>query len=371
VSVTLIDDLETAATASNKTGVASGDRSDRTSVRPGRRGRRLPTPVVVAGDTGSVIATTRGLRQSAPGMRVVGVCADTVTPSLAVDGHRVAVLAPMSAAFLAARLAGAEILVLTGKALSEPDVHLAARAGADAGHGPRVMLLPEAPQLPAERLRIRSLGAMSVVEVTPLALRGPVAVAKEILDRAIAALLLVVLAPLLLIVALLVRLTSRGPAFYRQTRVGRDGRLFRIWKFRSMIVGADEMVTELDLRNEADGPLFKVRRDPRCTRLGRWLRRTSIDELPQLLNVVAGHMSIVGPRPPIPQEVAQYSAEERRRLLVKPGLTGLWQVKGRNDTDYRRRVVLDTYYVRNQNLLLDLYILLKTTQVVLGGSGAY
>ena len=184
----------------------------------------------------------------------------------------------------------------------------------------------------------------------------------------------VVFSPLILVIVLLMR-KGDGSVIYRHRRVGRGGRMFSCLKFRTMIPDADQVLRDL---LESDPALraewvrdHKLRHDPRVTRLGRFLRRTSLDELPQLVNVLRGEMSLVGPRPVVREELLRYGRNVGTYLAVKPGITGLWQVTGRNDTDYRRRVVLDTYYVRNQNLLLDLYILAKTTGVVLGGSGAY
>jgi lipopolysaccharide/colanic/teichoic acid biosynthesis glycosyltransferase len=184
--------------------------------------------------------------------------------------------------------------------------------------------------------------------------------------------LLILLGPLLLTVALGVRATSRGPVLFRQVRDGRDGRLIRIFKFRSMYVDAEARLAELRHLNEQDGVLFKIRDDPRVTRVGRWLRRFSLDELPQLLNVLLGQMSLVGPRPPLPSEVAVYADDDvRRRLAVKPGMTGLWQVSGRSDLPWEEAVRLDLRYVENWSLSLDLVILLRTMTAVVRSSGAY
>src|SRR5204863_10054327 len=164
---------------------------------------------------------------------------------------------------------------------------------------------------------------------------------------------------------------SRAPAFFRQERVGRDGRTFRVWKLRTMRVDADSLLAELQQRNENDGLLFKMRHDPRITAMGRWLRRYSLDELPQLLNVLSGDMSLVGPRPPLPSEVALYASDVQRRLLVKPGITGLWQVSGRSDLSWDDAVRLDLYYVDNWSLILDLHTMWRTIGVVLRRKGAY
>jgi lipopolysaccharide/colanic/teichoic acid biosynthesis glycosyltransferase len=173
------------------------------------------------------------------------------------------------------------------------------------------------------------------------------------------------------LVALLVVLDSRGGAFYRQRRVGKDGREFTILKFRTMVAGAHGARAELADRNEGAGLLFKLRRDPRVTRVGAVLRRYSIDELPQLFNVLTGSMSLVGPRPPLPEECAAYDPDIRRRLLVKPGLTGLWQISGRSDLPWEEAVRLDLRYVEDWSLALDTVILWKTLRAVLYGQGAY
>ena len=198
-------------------------------------------------------------------------------------------------------------------------------------------------------------------------------VTKDIADRVAAALLLVIAGPVLLAAAAAVRLDSPGPAFYTQVRVGERGRHFTMFKLRSMYVDADARRAAVvaaggDAGNKV---LFKDRQDPRITRVGRVLRRTSLDELPQLLNVLRGDMSLVGPRPALPQEVAEYDAEARRRLLVKPGLTGLWQVSGRSDLSWDSTVALDRHYVENRGAALDAEVLARTLRAVLGGKGAY
>lgn len=202
--------------------------------------------------------------------------------------------------------------------------------------------------------------------------RGLRLAVKAVLDRVVAGALLILLAPLFLALALLIRCSSTGPAFYRQTRIGRDGTPFRMTKFRSMYVGAHEQRHLLVASNDvSDGLLFKVRADPRVTAIGSFLRRTSLDELPQLIQVLTGHMSLVGPRPPLPEEVARYGADVRRRLVVKPGMTGLWQVSGRSDLAWADAVRLDLNYIENWSLGLDLSVLLKTPRAVLTARGAY
>lgn len=221
------------------------------------------------------------------------------------------------------------------------------------------------------RTRVFASGGLTLVRAAPPSLDGPRQWAKAVVERVAAALGLVLLLPALVVVGLLIRLDSPGPAIYRQQRVGRNGRLFTMVKFRSMSTSAEAERRDLTACNQADGVLFKIVQDPRVTRAGRWLRRTSMDELPQLWNVVRGEMSLVGPRPALPDEVARYEEDPRRRLVVKPGMTGLWQVSGRSDLTWAESVRLDLKYVDNWSLRLDLSILCRTVQAVLGHRGAY
>jgi exopolysaccharide biosynthesis polyprenyl glycosylphosphotransferase len=194
---------------------------------------------------------------------------------------------------------------------------------------------------------------------------------KRSIDVIVSGLLLLILVPIFLLIALVIRIDSPGPAFFRQERVGKYGRRFVIYKFRSMVNGAEETQAELHHLNEATGPLFKIRDDPRLTRVGRWLRVFSIDELPQLINVLKGDMSLVGPRPPLPSEVERYKDWEKKRLNVTPGITGLWQVTGRSDLPFDEMVKLDYLYIQNWSVWLDLKLLLQTIPIVLKRRGAY
>ena len=194
---------------------------------------------------------------------------------------------------------------------------------------------------------------------------------QQALDFALALIALTVLLPVLIACALAVKLDTPGPVLFKQRRVGKNGKEFWLYKFRSMVVDAEARRAALLQINEASGPLFKIKHDPRITRSGRWLRKYSLDELPQLLNVLLGDMSLVGPRPALPVEVAQYEPRQRARLLVKPGITGLWQVSGRSDLSFERSVELDLEYVSRQSLPLYIVILVKTVPAVLGGRGAY
>ena len=202
--------------------------------------------------------------------------------------------------------------------------------------------------------------------------RGVYPAAKRVLDVVGAALGLLLLTALLLIVAVLIRIESPGPVFFAQTRIGRRENPFRCWKFRSMTIDAEQRKAELMARNEMPGgTTFKMKHDPRITRVGRFIRKASIDELPQLWNVLIGEMSLVGPRPPVPAEVARYSAVDRQRLSVKPGITCTWQVTGRSDIPFREQVALDLRYIQERSLLLDIRLLLMTVPAVLLARGAY
>jgi lipopolysaccharide/colanic/teichoic acid biosynthesis glycosyltransferase len=194
---------------------------------------------------------------------------------------------------------------------------------------------------------------------------------KYFLDVLLSGTLLIFLAPVIFLVSLAIKLESSGPVFYSQERVGKWGEPFTIYKLRSMYTDADQRKQELMESNDADGPIFKMRRDPRITRIGRIIRKLSIDELPQLYNVLRGEMSLVGPRPAVPQEVAMYHFDQRKRLEVTPGITGLQQISGRSDLDFKRWIELDIQYISERGLHTDIMIMLKTIPAVIFGKGAY
>jgi exopolysaccharide biosynthesis polyprenyl glycosylphosphotransferase len=239
------------------------------------------------------------------------------------------------------------------------------------GRGTGLYLASGLTRVGPARTRLTHVGVLPLLHVAPADLRGPGHVVKRGVERALAGVALVLLSPLLVSVALLVRTTSSGPAFYRQTRVGLGGQPFTMLKFRTMTIGAD--ASRRDLLESGAGPrlLFKMREDPRVTRLGRLLRRSSLDELPQLLNIVRGDMALVGPRPALPCEADLYDEDARRRLVVRPGLTGLWQVSGRSDLTWEQAVRLDLRYIEGWSLGMDLWIALRTVGAVLGRRGAY
>jgi exopolysaccharide biosynthesis polyprenyl glycosylphosphotransferase len=237
--------------------------------------------------------------------------------------------------------------------------------------GIEVRLSANLPSILAARMTIRPFGNFLAVSVKPVRLTGLQVAMRRSFDVLVAALAMVVIAPVWLGITLAIKLTSRGPVLYRQVRVGRDGSAFTMFKFRTMVKGAEGMTEGLIDLNHADGPLFKIPDDPRLTRAGKWLRRYSLDELPQLLNVLLGHMSLVGPRPPLPEEVSAYEDWHHERLTVTPGMTGLWQVSGRSDLPFDEYVRLDLFYIENWSVAYDLYILAKTIPVVLSGKGSY
>ena len=225
------------------------------------------------------------------------------------------------------------------------------------------------PQLRSE-ISLEQLGRYSMLTFSSTPENEYLLSLKRAIDLVLALVLLVLASPVMIAAAILIRLTSPGPVIYRQWRCGLNGRQFWLYKFRSMYVGSEQDQHLLAHLNEKDGPVFKIARDPRATWVGRLLRKTSLDELPQLFNILRGDMSFVGPRPPLPQEVAQYETWQRRRLRMKPGLTCLWALEGRNELNFARWMKLDMEYIDNWSLALDFKILLRTIPRVLSGRGA-
>ncbi|WP_239076455.1 sugar transferase [Actinocatenispora rupis] len=337
------------------------------------RGRHLRR-VVVMGHRRAVADLCRQLRRERyHGLEVVGACVPERRPRPTlgpVPDLGVPVYGTFADAPEAVTVAGADTVVV----LSCPELDGVAlrRLGWQLERDDVDLIVASALiDVAGGRTTIRPVDGLPMLHVEHARLRGSRRVAKEIVDRCGAALLLVGLAPLLAAVALLIRADSPGPALFRQPRVGRGGALFDIVKFRTMYTDAEARLAELRGANEGAGVLFKMRDDPRVTRVGRYLRRFSLDELPQLVNVLAGQMSLVGPRPPLPAEVAEYPEDMLRRLVVKPGLTGLWQVSGRSDLPWEEAIRLDLRYVENWSLSLDLVILLRTVTAVVRTSGAY
>jgi len=237
--------------------------------------------------------------------------------------------------------------------------------------GAELLVAPALVDVTGPRTSVRLASGLPLLHVEPPEFSGLRRLTKSMLDRSAAALGLLVLSPLLLMVALLIWLEDHKSPIFRQRRVGRHGKEFVLLKFRTMHVDAEARLAQLVSLNENDGVLFKMRSDPRVTRVGRHLRRFSLDELPQLINVLRGEMSLVGPRPPLQAEVSAYEPDLRRRLVVPPGLTGLWQVSGRSDLSWEESTYLDLHYVENWSPTLDLMILFKTGRAVVKATGAY
>ena len=235
----------------------------------------------------------------------------------------------------------------------------------------RFRIVPDFFELSLNQVDVTEINGIPLIGLRDISLRGGGQIFKRALDVFVSGVGLVVLSPILAAVAFAIKLESTGPILHCQERIGRSGRAFKFYKFRSMRDGADRELAALLAQNEAEGPIFKMRNDPRRTRVGRWIRRFSIDELPQLLNVLRGDMSLVGPRPGFPHEVDQYLDWHRRRLDVSPGITGLWQVSGRSDLPFDEMALLDIWYIENWSLSLDFKILVRTIPTVVFGYGAY
>jgi exopolysaccharide biosynthesis polyprenyl glycosylphosphotransferase len=319
-------------------------------------------PTLVVGDGESVARVVADLsRAPYHGYLVTGICLPSLDEDCPTPGvPLVGAVAVVDRAVEVVVVAGSH---LSGEALRRLSWALD-RAGA------QLIVAPDLVEVTAPRLTLRPAAGLSLLEVE-VGAPATRMLAKATLDRLLGSALLLAVAPLIAVAALAVRVTSPGPAFYRQTRVGVDGNPFTMWKLRSMYLDADARRDALLEQSDGSGVLFKMRKDPRVTPVGRVLRRYSLDELPQLLNVVLGDMSLVGPRPPLAEEVAAYADMVHRRLRVKPGLTGLWQVSGRSDLSWDEAVRLDLRYVDNWSVTMDLMILWKTVRAVATGSGAY
>ncbi|MPY97778.1 MAG: exopolysaccharide biosynthesis polyprenyl glycosylphosphotransferase [Actinophytocola sp.] len=354
------------------------------------KGRCL-LPVLAAGNPAAIRDLIARTRDSAHvGWRVDAVCTETGmasgpngstngsangsanghAPNTATDLDGVPIIGTFRDVAQHVWRGGYRIVAITPDAYWTPD-RLRTLAWDLEGTGTEMVIDPGLMAVAGPRLHVSGVLGMPVLRVSEPTFTGFRRVIKELVDRSCAALLLMLLAPLLLTVSVLIAVESKGPVFYRQRRVGKDGTEFTIVKFRTMHSDADQRLAELAASNDGAGPLFKLRADPRITRVGAVLRRYSLDELPQLFNVLGGSMSLVGPRPPLPSECAEYPPHVRRRLLVKPGMTGLWQVSGRSDLSWEASVQLDLRYVEDWSLALDALILWKTIRAVASGEGAY
>lgn len=234
-----------------------------------------------------------------------------------------------------------------------------------------LIMAPALTDIAGPRIHTQQVAGLPLIHVTTPTLEGGQRVVKRLFDVVVSGILIILLLPIMIFVGILIKVDDNGPVLFKQNRVGIQGAPFKMYKFRSMVIDAEMRLNELQHLTDGNGILFKMKRDPRVTRVGQLLRKFSVDELPQLFNIFAGSMSLVGPRPPLPSEVEEYEQDVRRRLLVKPGLTGLWQVSGRSDLSWQDSVRLDLYYVENWSLAGDLLILMKTFRAVFRSAGAY
>jgi exopolysaccharide biosynthesis polyprenyl glycosylphosphotransferase len=331
---------------------------------------RCTKRVVVVGRGGAVLELAARLeRDRYAGLQVVAACVTRDDESRVARGSGLPVGGLEDVVAMAAEYRADTIAVTSASETAAE--YLRSLSWQLEGSGLELLVAPGLIEVAGPRLHIRPIEGLPLLSVEQPRFEGWPRLVKGAADRLTAAVALILLAPVLLAIAAAVAATSAGPVLYRQERIGMNGRPFQILKFRTMVPDADQLLATLEHANASDGLLFKLRHDPRVTPLGRVLRRFSLDELPQLLNVLAGSMSLVGPRPPLPTEVARYDTSVRRRLLVKPGLTGLWQISGRSDLSWEESVRLDLRYVENWSFAMDALILWKTGRAVMSSSGAY
>ncbi len=339
-----------------------------------RAAQRCYSSVLVVGSHKAAVAMAATFeRDPGAGYRVVGVCEPGWANRgrvLDIDGHRVPVLGDEHAVLEAIAQSGADTVAVSNTEFLGADGMRALAWDLEATQT-NLVVSAGVVDVAGPRLQIRPVAGLPLLHVDKPQYQGASRFSKLAFDVVGGVCALLLVAPVMVLVALAVKFTSRGPVFYRAERIGLNGKPFSMLKFRSMVVDADRHHLALVHSNEGAGPLFKLKSDPRVTALGRWLRRLSLDEAPQLFNVLTGHMSIVGPRPPLRSEVMTYSGEVHRRLLVKPGITGLWQVSGRSDLSWEESVRLDLYYVENWSFLQDLVICWRTLRAVFASSGAY
>lgn len=312
--------------------------------------------------------TTKLRRDSYHGLQVVAACVTGMTGDGEIAG--IPVIGGLgSVPEVVARFGADTVAVLACPEMS--GVRLRELAWALEKRGTDLCVAPALLDVAGPRTTIRPVAGLPLLHMDHPEFTGARRVIKSAFDKVLAISALALAAPVFMVISVAIWLGDGGTPFFRQTRVGQDGREFTVYKFRTMVRDAEERKAQLAASNENDGLLFKIRNDPRVTEVGSWLRRWSVDELPQLVNVLLGDMSMVGPRPALPEEAAEYGEQVRRRLAVKPGITGLWQVNGRSDLAWEESVRLDLRYVENWSLVLDLQILWKTLSAVLRGSGAY
>jgi exopolysaccharide biosynthesis polyprenyl glycosylphosphotransferase len=337
---------------------------------------KYQTAVLAIGDRDAVtVLADELMRDPTNGYRVVGMCVprygELGGDSISIHGREIPIFGDDSQALVAIHLTGADTVAVT--ATEHLGVHGIRKLTWDLESMDIDLLVsPGVLDVAGPRLSMRPVAGFPLIHVEKPQYHGAQRFQKRAFDFCFALAAIVGTSPLLILTAIAVKLTSKGPVFYAAERIGLDGKPFKMLKFRSMVDHADRQLPTLLPQNEgAGGVLFKMRQDPRVTQVGRFIRKMSIDELPQFFNVLKRDMSVVGPRPPLPREVETYDGEVRRRLLVKPGITGLWQVSGRSDLSWENSVRLDLSYVENWSMIGDLIIIGKTLKVVLSSHGAY
>jgi exopolysaccharide biosynthesis polyprenyl glycosylphosphotransferase len=333
-----------------------------------RRGLLLRPVVIVGGNTEAIALSAMLVNNPGIGYRVVGFVDNAAPVGSYLLDHK-PVLGEVDQVVEVIRGCNASGALVATSAIDLEVTNRLALQVNEAGYYAELSLSLRG--IAPERLAVRTLGHFQIASVGPVHRSGWRGIAKRALDVVGATTGLLLMAPVLALIAVVIKLNSNGSMLFRQERVGRSGKPFWILKFRTMVHNAEELMADLAKQNEADGPLFKVKNDPRVTRVGHVLRRYSLDELPQLWNVLRGDMSLVGPRPALPREVTGWEPELHQRLAVKPGITGMWQVNGRSSASFKDYVRLDLYYVDNWSLLTDLAIMVKTVVAVLRRHGAY
>ena len=332
--------------------------------------------VLLVGGHASVVATTRTfVRESSAGYDVVGACiprrATALDDHIVVDGAAVPVMGNEFEVVEAMRASGADTVIVTGTE-DLGQVGIRKLMWDLEAEGVDMVVSPVVADVSKARLMFRPAAGLPLIHVARPRYQGANRLAPAVFDAVFSMLMILLVAPVMLAAAAAVKFTSKGPVFYKAERIGLNGKPFPMFKFRTMVEGADQQVVDLMGDNEgAGGVLFKMREDPRITSVGKILRRLSIDELPQFFNVIRGEMSVVGPRPPLRREVEMYDDEVARRLLVKPGITGLWQVSGRSDLSWEESVRLDSSYVENWSAAQNISIITRTVSAVLRSDGAY
>lgn len=331
-------------------------------IRSARERGRYTYRTLIVGSNEEAAHLASIMAAEATGYEVVGFVSTAEGARSAVDAPILGSVAELDEAIAGSR---AECVFVASSSLRERDMARVTQAVRRTGAELRVSA--NIPEVLSTRLSAQPIGGVMAFAVWPVKLSGPQAATKRIFDLLVGAISLVITLPIWGVIAIVVGATSRGGVIYRQPRVGKDGRPFIMWKFRTMVTDPSAERPDSDVA----GPLFKARRDPRVTRVGRFLRRWSLDEMPQLVNVLIGQMSLVGPRPPLASEVAKYEDWQSERLVVKPGMTGLWQVSGRSDLSFDDYVRLDLFYIENWSLSYDLYLMARTIPTVLSRRGAF